>query len=83
MAAFQPSRAARASEALEMLGVERRGRAGEDQHSHTAEHQNGREKFEPQSHALGWTITNICSLIMLLLLCAAIAMDMKKKMKTA
>lgn len=36
-------------------------------------------KFEPSSHALGWTITNVCSLIMLLLLGAAIGFDLKKK----
>lgn len=29
-------------------------------------------KFEPKSHAIGWTVTNICSFIMLLLLVAAI-----------
>lgn len=36
-------------------------------------------KFEPRSHAIGWTITNICSFIMLLLLAAAIFTDVRKK----
>jgi len=35
-------------------------------------------KFEPKNHAIGWTDTNICSLIMLLLLAAAILFDLKK-----
>ena len=38
-------------------------------------------KFEPKSHALGWTITNICSLIMLLMLGSAIWMDLRKEKK--
>jgi hypothetical protein len=29
-------------------------------------------KFEPRSHAIGWTITNICSVLMILLLVASI-----------
>lgn len=36
-------------------------------------------KFEPKSHATGWTITSICSVIMLLLLAAAIFMEVRKK----
>ncbi len=36
-------------------------------------------KFEPKSWALGWTITNVCSIIMLLLLAAAIYFEVKKK----
>jgi hypothetical protein len=36
-------------------------------------------KFEPRSHAIGWTITNICSIIMLLLVAAAIYMDVRRR----
>lgn len=36
-------------------------------------------KFEPKSHATGWTITNISSLLMLILLGAAIYFDIKGK----
>jgi hypothetical protein len=39
-------------------------------------------KFEPRSHAIGWTITNICSLLMLLLVAAAIYITYRKN-KTA
>jgi hypothetical protein len=35
-------------------------------------------KFEPRSHAIGWTITNICSLLMLVLLGAAIFITSRK-----
>lgn len=38
-------------------------------------------KFEPKSHALGWTITNICSLLMLALLVLGVFMEFKKKKK--
>lgn len=36
-------------------------------------------KFEPKSHALGWTLTTIASVIMVLLLLAAILFSVKKK----
>ncbi|HSU50754.1 MAG TPA: YfhO family protein, partial [Segetibacter sp.] len=36
-------------------------------------------KFEPKSHAIGWTVTYICSAIMLLLLAAAIFISVRKK----
>jgi hypothetical protein len=36
-------------------------------------------KFEPKSHAIGWTVTNICSAVMVLLLAAAIFMEVKRK----
>ncbi len=36
-------------------------------------------KFEPQSHKTGWTLTMVSSILMLLLLAAAIFMDVKKK----
>lgn len=35
-------------------------------------------RFEPKSHALGWTITTICSVLMILLLLAAIYLDLRK-----
>ena len=39
-------------------------------------------KFEPRSHALGWTITNICSALILLLLCFSVFIQFRKN-KTA
>lgn len=36
-------------------------------------------KFEPKSHSMGWTITTICSVLMLLLLGAAIVVGLRKK----
>ena len=36
-------------------------------------------KFEPKSHSMGWTITTICSVLMLLLLGAAIVVSLRKK----
>ena len=36
-------------------------------------------KFEPKSHSIGWTVTTICSVLMLLLLGAAIVVGLKKK----
>lgn len=38
-------------------------------------------KFEPRSHAIGWTITGICSVIMVLLLAAAIFFELKRNKK--
>ncbi len=35
-------------------------------------------KFEPKSHKIGWTITNICSLLMLVMLGAAIGAEWKR-----
>ncbi len=40
-------------------------------------------KFEPKSHAIGWTVTSISSAIMLLLLAAAIFMDARKRKSIA
>lgn len=36
-------------------------------------------KFEPQSHTLGWKLTNIASLLMLLLLAGGFWLDLKRK----
>lgn len=36
-------------------------------------------KFEPASHAIGWTITGICSAIMILMLAAAIFFEVRNK----
>jgi hypothetical protein len=36
-------------------------------------------KFEPKSHAIGWTVTYICSFLMLLLLAAAIFFEVRRK----
>ncbi len=36
-------------------------------------------KFEPKSHALGWTVTNICQALMILLLLAAIYFTVFRK----
>ncbi|TDH28847.1 hypothetical protein EXU57_01895 [Segetibacter sp. 3557_3] len=36
-------------------------------------------KFEPRSHAIGWTLTTIASILMLLLLLAAIYFDVKQR----
>ncbi|MGI8635234.1 MAG: YfhO family protein [Segetibacter sp.] len=40
-------------------------------------------KFEPKSHAIGWTVTYISSAIMLLLLAAAIFISVRKRKSTA
>ncbi len=40
-------------------------------------------KFEPKSHATGWTLTTISSILMVLLLVAAIYLDIRKKKDTA
>ncbi len=40
-------------------------------------------KFEPKSHAISWTITNISSIIMLLMLAAAIYLTYKNKKITS
>lgn len=40
-------------------------------------------KFEPKSHAIGWTITNICSIIMILLLAAAIIIEIRNRKANA
>jgi uncharacterized membrane protein YfhO len=39
-------------------------------------------KFEPKSHAIGWTVTNICQLLMLIMLGAAIFIDIKSRRRT-
>ncbi len=36
-------------------------------------------KFEPRSHAIGWTLTTICSVIMILLLLGAIYFEFKNR----
>lgn len=36
-------------------------------------------KFLPKSHAMGWTITNICSLLMMVMLGAAIGQEYKRR----
>ncbi len=36
-------------------------------------------KFEPVSHKTGWTLTTICSLLMIVLLAAAVFMNVRKK----
>ncbi len=40
-------------------------------------------KFEPKSHSMGWTITTVCSVLMLLLLGAAIVVGLRKKKEVA
>ena len=36
-------------------------------------------KFEPRSHAIGWTVTRICSILMVLLLLAAIYFEWRSR----
>ncbi|MGI8951796.1 MAG: YfhO family protein [Chitinophagaceae bacterium] len=38
-------------------------------------------KFEPASHKIGWQLTSICSIILLLLIIAAIALEVRKRRK--